>query len=227
MPELNNRGFLFEVSTAEDGKHLLMSGLPGSKLIENVKQLEKDLGLSVMTIVSSGDFHHMSMKGWLDAFPGTTFVHSALKFPTTRNGKEILENESYRARIILEKEFDMPSLKKYSESVKFFGFNQFFVYADAPFMAASESKSGDKKQNILSYMTKIGPCDQPFLAVWLYHVPTKQLLIEHNFMTYMSKEQVAKASAPLRMMMKANDFSSCANQKMPVGPKVRTLFVFI
>ncbi|KAL7425916.1 hypothetical protein ACHAXM_000236, partial [Skeletonema potamos] len=220
MPELNNRAFLYEVTTAEDGKHLLMSGMPGSKAIEHVKQLEKDLSLSVKTIVTSGDFHHMSMKGWLDAFPDTTFVHSALKFPTTRNGKEILDNESYKKRIILEKDFDLPSLKKYSDTVKFYGFNQFMVYADAPFMTESESKATNKKQNILSYMSKIGPCDQPFLAIWSYHVPTKQLVIEHNFMIYMTKEQVAKATSfVLRMMMKTEDFSSCANQMMPVGPK--------
>jgi hypothetical protein len=221
MPELNNRAFLFEVTTAEDGKHLLMSGLPGSKEIEKVKQLEKDLSLSVKVIVTSGDFHHMSMKGWLDEFPDATFIHSALKFPTTRNGKEILENEAYKKRIILEKDFDMPSLKKYSDTVQFFGFNQFFVYADAPFMTASESKVTKANQNIISYMSKIGPCDQPMLAIWAYHVPTKQLLIEHNFMPYLSKEQLAKASRMLRMMMKTNDFSSCANEKMPQGPKTK------
>ena len=255
MPELNNRAFLFEVETKNDGKHLLMSGMPGSKVVDNVKQLEKDIGLAVKVIVTSGDFHHMSMKGWLDAFPDATFVHSDLKFPTTRNGKEILSNEDYKKRIVLEKGFEIPSLEKYSDTVRFFGFNQFFVYADAPFMTASESNQTKKGQNILAYMSKIGPCDQPFLAskllhtiqnifypeftlkflihcllcrlsslslmsiVWAYHVPTKQLLIEHNFMPYMHKKQIAKASAVLRMMMKTNDFSSCANEKMPNGPK--------
>lgn len=221
MPELNNRGFLFEVSTKEDGKHLLMSGIPGSKLVENAKQVEKDVGLKLMVIVTSGDFHHMSMKGWLDAFPEATFIHSDLKFPTTRNGKEILSNESYKKRIILEKGFDMPSLEKYSDTVKFFGFNQFFVYADAPHMTASEDKADNRKQNILSYMSKIGPMDQQMLAIWVYHVPTKQLLIEHNFNVYMSKEQIAKASFVLRKMMKPNVFASCAKEQMPTGPKTK------
>lgn len=222
MPELNNRAFLFEVSTKEDGKHLLMSGLPGSKAVDNVKQLEKDVGLKLKMIVSSGDFHHMSMKGWLDAFPHTTFVQSGLKFPTTRNGKEILANQAYSKRIILEKKFEMPSLEKYADTIKFYGFNQFLTYADAPFMTASEDKAGDtkaRKQNIMSYMSKIGPIDQLFLAIWVYHVPTKQLLIEHNFMPYLSKEQIGKASLMLRMMMKSNQFASAANEKMPTGPK--------
>lgn len=221
MPELNNRGFLFEVETKEDGKHLLMSGIPGSKLVENVKKLETDVGLTVRVIATSGDFHHLSMKGWLDAFPDVTFIHSDLKFPTTRNGKEILANESYKKRIILEKGFAMPSLEKYADTVKFYGFNQFFVYADAPFMAASETKADKKGQNILAYMSKIGPCDQEMLAIWAYHVPTKQLLIEHNFMPYLSKEQLAKASRVLRMMMKKHQFASCAKEQMPVGPKTK------
>ena len=63
MPELNNRGFLFEVGSGKE-KHLLMSGLPGSGLISNVQQLEKDTGLKLTEIVTSGDFHHMATKGW-------------------------------------------------------------------------------------------------------------------------------------------------------------------
>ena len=250
MPELNNRGFIFEVETKNDGKHLLMSGIPGSKLVDNVKQLEKDVSLSVKSIVTSGDFHHMSMKGWLDAFPDATFVHSDLKFPTTRNGKEILSNEAYKKRIVLEKGFEIPSLEKYSDTVKFFGFNQFFVYADAPFMTQSEDKQEKRGQNIMAYMKGVmsQSIDQPMLAsklcdiiqlrdfipvklltiyplshllVWAYHVPTKQLLIEHNFNVYLDKKQLAKAALPLRMMMKTNDFASCAAEKMPAGPKTK------
>ena len=252
MPELNNRGFIFEVETKNDGKHLLMSGIPGSKLVDNVKQLEKDVSLSVKSIVTSGDFHHMSMKGWLDAFPDATFVHSDLKFPTTRNGKEILSNEAYKKRIVLEKGFEIPSLEKYSDTVKFFCFNQFLVYADAPFMTQSEDKQEKRGQNIMAYMKGVmsQSIDQPMLASKLcvhystswFHtceatnilysivaftslglsVPTKQLLIEHNFNVYfLDKKQLAKAALPLRMMMKTNDFASCAAEKMPAGPKTK------
>ena len=70
-------------------------------------------------------------------------------------------------------------------------------------------------------MSKIPSCTEPFLAVWLYHVPTKQLLIEHDFNTCMSKEQLAKAHLLIRMMMKPNMFYSAAFEKMPTGPKVR------
>lgn len=134
-------------------------------------------------------------------------------------GKDILSNESYKKRIILESGFNLPSLEAYSDTVKFFGFNQFFVYPDAPHMTAAEGKEADKKkkENILAYMSKIGPCDQPFLAIWVYHVPTKQLLIEHNFLPFMTKEQIGKASFALRMMMKPNVFRSCACEQMPVG----------
>ena len=55
----------------------------------------------------------------LDAFPDAKIYHSGLKFPTTRNGKEILAEE-YKARIELCEGFDFPSLEKYSDTVKFF-----------------------------------------------------------------------------------------------------------
>lgn len=35
----------------------------------------------------------------------------------------------------------------------------------------------------------------------------------------MTKKQIAKASLPLRMMMKKENFASCAKAPMPVGPK--------
>lgn len=87
-------------------------------------------------------------------------------------------------------------------------------------MTESEDKGkSTRSQNILSYMSKIPPCDQNFLAIWVYHVPSKQLLIEHNFDIYMSKEQIAKASFILRKMLKKENFASCAKAPMPVGPK--------
>ena len=156
----------------------------------------------------------------LDAFPNAKIYHSGLKFPTTRNGKEILAEEKYKERIELCEGFEFPSLEKYSDTVRFFGFNQFLVYPDMPFMTANEDTGkNNRKQNILSYMSKVPPCDQKFLAVWVYHVPSKQLIIEHNFDVFMSKKQIAKASLPLRMMMKKENFESCANAPMPTGPK--------
>lgn len=61
---INNRAFLFEVTNKAGTRHLLMSGIPGSSEIPKVQQLEKDLGLKVTMIVTSGDFHHMSTKLW-------------------------------------------------------------------------------------------------------------------------------------------------------------------
>ena len=78
MPELNNRGFLFEVSDGKK-KHLLMSGIPGSKLVANVQALEKDTGLALTEIVTSGDFHHMATRGWYVKIRArrvcTSFIH--------------------------------------------------------------------------------------------------------------------------------------------------------
>ena len=61
-------------------------------------------------------------------------VHLTLADSSFSAGKDILSNESYKKRIVLESGFDLPSLEAYSDTVKFFGFNQFFVYPDAPHM---------------------------------------------------------------------------------------------
>jgi len=57
----------------------------------------------------------MAMKNWLDAYPQVKVVHSALKFPKTRNGMAILENPDYKARIELVTGPDFPSLKQYED----------------------------------------------------------------------------------------------------------------
>lgn len=220
MPELNNRGFIFSVSDDKHGNHLLMSGLPASDLVANVQQIEKEEGLKLQVVVTSGDFHHMSMVGWLDAYPEATFIHSGLKFPSTRNGKNILANESYKSRIILEKGFEFPSLQQYSDTIQFFGFNQFFVYPDTDGMPISEKETTKRNENLMKYMSKIPACTEPCLSIWLYHVPTKQLLLEHDFQICMSKEQLAKAHFMIRMMMKPGMFYSAAFEKMPNGPRV-------
>jgi hypothetical protein len=51
--------------------------------------------------------------------------------------------------------------------------------------------------------------DQKFLCVWTYHVPSKQLIYEHNFDMFVTKEE---------MMMKSCNFGSMAKGPMPKGP---------
>jgi hypothetical protein len=59
MPRLTNRGFIFEADNKKNGKHLMMSGIPGDECIAKVQAIEKDIGLKL-------DFHHiMSMKAWV------------------------------------------------------------------------------------------------------------------------------------------------------------------
>ena len=157
----------------------------------------------------------------LDGFPEAKIYHSGLKFPTTRNGKDILSSPDYQKRIELCKDFEVaPALSKYRDTVQFFGFNQFTTYPDMDHMPATETAGKEnRKQNILAYMMKIPACTAPMLAVWFYHVPSKQLLIEHNFYTYMTQEQIGKASFMLRMMMEKEKLASCATDPMPNGPK--------
>jgi hypothetical protein len=60
----------------------------------------------------------------LEAFLEAEFIHSALKFPTTRNGREILANPEYKKRITLVEGPNFPMLEQYSEKLIFIGFNQ-------------------------------------------------------------------------------------------------------
>jgi hypothetical protein len=219
MPIINNRAFVFEVNNKKGEKHLLMSGIPGPSEIPKVKLLEKDTGLKVTIIVASGDFHHMSMKDWLEAFPNTKFIHSSLKFPNTRNGKEILANETWKKQIELVEGPEIESLKEYQDTLKFVGFNQFKIYEDKEGFAKDSNTPPEKSGfAFVKAFAALKPTVR-FLAIWIYHVPSKQLLYEHNFAMFLSKAQIKTTSNwVFRMMLKPEVFASCAKDPLPRGP---------
>ena len=76
MPRLTNRGFIFEANNKKNGKHLMMSGIPGDECIAKVQAIERDTGLKLKKIITSGDFHHMSMKAWVRTSSSCSTVFS-------------------------------------------------------------------------------------------------------------------------------------------------------
>lgn len=218
LPDINNRGFIFKVKNKEGIEHLLMSGIPKKGCIEKVKSIEASSGLKLSLIVGQGDFHHMSIKDWLDAYPEVKIVQSGIKFPRTRNGSEILDNAEYAKRIELVEGPTFPSLKEYEDQVQFYGMNQFYVYSDQGWM--SKDAANSTKLGTFGFLKNFAGAkpDQRFLAVWTYHVATKQLIYEHNFDIYMAKETLAQFPMMMRMMMGAENFGSMAKGPMPKGP---------
>jgi hypothetical protein len=62
------------------------------------------------------------------------------------------------------------------------------------------------------------PLDKKFLAIWVYHVPSKQLIYEHNFNMYQSKAQVATFSSMLLRWTTAIEDFGPAPPPLPVAP---------
>lgn len=218
MGPINNRAFIYEVTNSEGTKHLLQSGIPSSESIPKVKKLEQDTGLKLTLIVGSGDQHHMALKSWLEEFPDVKIIQSGLKFPTTANGKEILANEEWKSRITLHVDETFPMLEQYSDIVQFFGFNKALIYPEAPFMTTDLKKPA--KVSKLDFMKNFGKmkATQPFLAVWHYHVPSKQLVYEHNFDLYLTKAVVKSFPFPMTMMMKSCNCASALKGPIPKAP---------
>lgn len=76
FPVINNRGFIFRVKNAEGKEHLLLNGVPTDVCIPKAHKVEEATGLKITLIVGSGDFHHLALKDWLDAFPKAKVVFS-------------------------------------------------------------------------------------------------------------------------------------------------------
>lgn len=154
-----------------------------------MKRLEGDKNILLKVIVTSGDFHHMAMKFWLEEFPDVKFVHSSLKFPQTRNGMSILKNEEWKKRIELVTGDSFPSLDAYRDTVQFFGFDQCETIPDKEF-TSSDSKNLTNVPTFKYLKSIIGEtkksCNIKFLSIWMYHIPSKTLAVEHNFGLYVN-----------------------------------------
>jgi hypothetical protein len=221
FPTINNRGFIYSVKNSEGQDHLLMNGIPTDKCIPKAKKVEQVTGLKLTLIVGSGDFHHLAMKDWLVAFPQVKIVMSGLKFPKTRNGAEILENPDYGKRIELVTGPHFASLEQYREVVQFYGFNQFTTGPDAPWSSKDiHTISREPKFAFLRKIASIKPTEK-FLAVWAYHVPSKQLIYEHNFNFYLTKEHLKQFKFPFNLVLPKEKICSCAKEQLPTGPKSR------
>ena len=148
-----------------------------------------------------------------------TSLHRGLKFPKTRNGKTILANQEYASRIELATGFDFPSLEQYSHTVRFFGFNQFLSAPDADF--TSENIHNTSKLPKFQFLKKFGglKASEKILCVWTYHVPTMQLIYEHNFQFYLTKEHHKQFGFPFSLILPVEKICSCAREKLPTGPR--------
>ena len=211
---INNRAFLFAVP---DG--LLMYGIPTFDVIDQVKALEKETGKKLVVVMSSGDWHHMFVRWWLEAFPSTKFVMSGLKFPTTRNGTAVLANPIFKKQIELVEGPTFPSLEKYASVVRFVGFNQCGIYADND----NFSKDG-KNMKVDAKLIEIMPAmmkaklDVRHLLVWGYHVPSRTMITEHNWGFFFTPQHHADLPMMMRMQGPACAFCSSLPSGFPNKP---------
>jgi hypothetical protein len=95
MPRLTNRGFVFVADNAKNGKHLMMSGIPGDECIPKVQAIEKDTGLELKKIITSGDFHHMAMKDWVRGVQVFAVEFSFSRGIITSNQPTVLSSSQY------------------------------------------------------------------------------------------------------------------------------------
>lgn len=177
------------------------------------------------TLSFSVDFMAPLIFMQLDAYPEAQFVHSKLRFPQTRNGTEIFQNEDYKKRIELVEGPTFPSLKEeYGDILEFYGFNQFLMYDDNKQSWSAKNKNEPVKGGMLSMMKNMSKmeCTERFLCVWFYHKSSKELVLEHNFDMCLSKDQINQSSAfMIRMTSKSNQFASNAMKPLPCAPKDR------
>jgi hypothetical protein len=84
------------------------------------------------------------------------------------------------------------------------------------------SKNSDDltKETFWSFMKKFPnePPIEPVFLVWHYHVPTKQLVYEHNWKFYLTKEEYASLPFPLWIVLKKEAFGSSATELFPKHP---------
>ena len=111
----------------------------------------------------------------LEAYPEAEFVHSKLRFPQTRNGAEIFQNEDYKKRIELVEGPTFPSLEaEYGDILEFYGFNQFLMYDDNKQSWSSKNKNEPLKGGMLTMMNNTSKmeCTERFLCAFVVLLST-------------------------------------------------------
>jgi hypothetical protein len=111
LPVNSNRGLIFKVKNQDDfQERLLMSGVPSNfkKAVKKVRMVELLTGLTLDLIVGSGDYHHLSLKHWLEEFPLVKVILSGPHFEKTKIGADILLR--YGSRVEVVKGETKPSL---------------------------------------------------------------------------------------------------------------------
>lgn len=216
---INNRAFLIRINDPE-GDFLLMSGINGDKNIDRVRALEEKLGLKLKIMISSGDWHHMYVRYWMDAFPDTRVLMPGVKFPISMNGVELMAEEKYNSRIeLIDQDGMLDLLAQYQDQVQFYCFNQCHTYTEEAWQS-KDGKNPTKKASTMSYMMSFSKLkwDQRFICFWLYHPATKTIVSEHNFEMAWDKDQVKSLPFPMNKMMKPDQFCSWLIDN-PHGPK--------
>ena len=122
----------------------------------------------------------------------------------------ILENPDYKARIELVIGPDFPSLKQYKDVVQFYGFDQ-------PCAKQNECRIDGVHEKLYANEAR----SEVLVRLDLSHVPSKQLVYEHNFDMFVTKEVLDEfpfMMKMMKMMMKSCNFGSVAKGPMPKGP---------
>ena len=204
MPEHNNRCWVIRVEDPDEGDFLLVYGLPEHKSAgPKVKAVEKESGLQVKYVMTSGCWHHLYLDHWLNSLsPEVKFLFPRAKFPETRNGKSIMSDESKAARILLyNTEDDMPVFGKsgrYTSQLQFVVSDQQTTYPDeGPLAATSELVPVEATGEIMAHLASAKPSAR-FAATTLYHVATKTVSIDHNFDMFQPGELWDKQPAMLQ-----------------------------
>jgi hypothetical protein len=187
--ELNNRTFVFRLKNKAGSDVLFVLGCGNAATIDAVKELEKDTGLSVTWVVSTGGAHHLFLDLWYQAFPEARLPIPAKRIPFTRNGQQLAKKYADRWEL-MEGPRPQNVLDEFGDQIDIVIFDQLFGYKDETSAKAFDGGAADHSSTATNFkgfklMMRMGPLmkdvSQPNDEVTFFHKKTGLVVGGHNF----------------------------------------------
>ena len=196
MFEVNNRCLVFRLKEPDGGQVLLVANaVDPAQALEEVRRLEKEVGLRVRYILSVGGGHHLHMDAWIDAFPEAKILLPPVRVPRTRHGKVLMQKSQVGTMSIDD---PLPQFHGQLDALVFHGLVGFPDHV-TPAEGGSDGMFAMMK-TMVSMMTK--PPSDPVDELWLHHVPTGTVIAGENLAWYFPGDEYKKLPFMGRKMFK-------------------------
>jgi len=195
--EINNRCFVYRLDDRQLGVPVLVvvNAVDPAQAIQEVRRIERETGLEVRYVLSTGGGHHLYLRHWHDEFATAKVLLPPVRIPRTNNGKELMALPRVSKMSIDD---PLPQFRGQLDAVLFHG-----LLGQPDRATPPEGASDTRLQlwaRLLALMITRPSVDTDEL--WLHHPASATVIAGENLAWYYTAQDLRQAPFMLRGMLK-------------------------